>query len=336
MVKSLTDAEVANIMAECRENGELSEYREGSERFIQTPSPLGQGYGRSLQLRPGLNLNILNCEKRQAHLYRIRQHPQPMPLTFSYYLSGRCRVSNDGLKTPHEEVAGKSYLYCLPNTAELEEYPAGHRICRVHIQLSPELIQTFSDRLHELPTDLRHAIEHPKQALLYYPSRITPAQQQVLRQILEWPYQGLTRRLYLEGKVLELLALQFSEFMVGPPNQPKSLKARDVDRIYEARDILIQDAANPPSLSELSRRVQLNERKLSQGFRQVFDTTVFGYLYDHRMEQARQILQAGNLNIQEIAHSVGYTSRSSFVAAFKKKFKLAPSRYLKDNHRATG
>ena len=91
MVKSLTDAEVANIMAECRANGELSEYREGSERFIQTPSPLGQGYGRSLQLRPGLNLNILNCEKRQAHRYKIRQHPQPMPLTFSYYLSGGCR-----------------------------------------------------------------------------------------------------------------------------------------------------------------------------------------------------------------------------------------------------
>ncbi|MEL7316756.1 MAG: AraC family transcriptional regulator, partial [Cyanobacteria bacterium J06559_3] len=151
----------------------------------------------------------------------------------------------------------------------------------------------------------------------------------VLRQILEWPYQGITRQLYLEGKVLELLALYFNEALIGAPDQPKTLKARDVDRIYEARDILIQNATNPPSLAALSRRVHLNESKLSQGFRQVFGTTVFGYLYEHRMEQARQILQIGNLNIQETARCVGYTSRSSFVAAFKKKFQVAPSHYLK-------
>lgn len=329
MAKVLTGAEVHEIIAECRANGEISEYQEGPERFTQAPLPLGRGYGRTLKLRPGLKLSIMNFEKRQAHLYRIRQHPQPMPLTLSYYLSGGCQVNNDGLKASHEEVAGKSYLYCLPNTAELEEYPAEHRICRVHIQVSPELMHAFSDRLHELPTDIRQAIEHPEKALLYCPSRITPTQYHVLRQILEWPYQGLTRQLYLEGKVLELLALHLSEALIGSPDHPKTLKARDVDRVYEARDILIQNAANPPSLAALSRRVHLNEGKLSQGFRQVFDTTVFGYLYDYRMEQARQILQAGNLNVQETARCVGYTSRSSFVAAFKKKFNVAPSRYLK-------
>ncbi|MEM8546346.1 MAG: AraC family transcriptional regulator [Cyanobacteria bacterium P01_H01_bin.119] len=252
-----------------------------------------------------------------------------MPLTFSYYLSGGCRVDNDGLKATQEEVAGKSYLYCVPKTAEIEEYPSGQRICRVRIQVSPKLIQQFSDRIHELPTDLRTAIEHPGQALLYYPSRITPAQQHILRQILEWPYQGLARQFYLEGKALELLALQFSQVVIGQPDTLHPLKARDVDRIYEARDILIHNLTSPPSLSELSQRVHLNESKLSQGFKQIFNTTVFGYLYEHRMEQARQILQTGHLNVQETARRVGYTSRSSFVAAFKKKFKIAPSHYLK-------
>ncbi|MEL6382269.1 MAG: AraC family transcriptional regulator, partial [Cyanobacteria bacterium J06626_18] len=221
MAKVLTGAEVHEIMAECRANGELSEYEEGSETFIRTPLPLGRGYGRNMQLRPGLRLNILDIEKCQAHRYRIRQHPQPMPLTLSYYLSGGCRVNNDGLKMSCEEVAGKSYLYCLPNTAEIEEYPARQRICRVHLQVAPELLHAFSDRRHELPTDVRYAVEHPEKALLYCPSRITPAQQHVLRQILEWPYQGITRQLYLEGKVLELLALYFNEALIGAPDQPK-------------------------------------------------------------------------------------------------------------------
>ena len=186
---------------------------------------------------------------------------------------------------------------------------------------------TLSDRIHELPTEMRTAIEHPERASLYYPTAITPAQQHVLQQIVQWPYQGITRQLYLEGKVLELLALHFEQMLA--PRTYKSLLTRDIDRIYRARDILIQNMAHPPSLSELARQVQLNERKLKEGFHQVFDTTVFGYLHNHRMEQARYLLQTGQLNIQETARWVGYASRSSFVVAFKKKFQAVPSQYLK-------
>ena len=330
MAKLLTGLEISGILAECRANGTLSEYRQGPESFVRAPQSLARGYGRKICLRQGLHLSIMDFQKRQIHQYQIRQHPQPMPLTLNYYLAGGCQVSNDGLKTAYEEVAGKSYLYCVPNTAELEKYPAECRICRIQIKISPELLQGFSDRLHDLPTELKQAIEQPERALFCLPSRITPAQQQVLQQILEWPYHGLTRQLYIEGKVLELLALQFSQFTTGQPDHPSALKPRDLDRIYEARDILIQNLDAPPSLTNLSRQVHLNENKLSQGFRQVFNMTVFGYLHNHRMEQARQLLQTDSLNVQEIACRVGYASRSSFVAAFKKKFNVAPSHYLRE------
>ncbi|ESA33907.1 transcriptional family [Leptolyngbya sp. Heron Island J] len=328
MAKILTGAEVNGIISECRADGSLTEYTEGAESFIQTPPALGQGWGRHIELRPGLTLSVIDITKHQTHVYKIRQHSPSMPLTFNYYLSGGCQINNDGLSS-EEEIAGKSYLYRVPNTAELETYPAGKRICWFQIRVALELIHGFCDRIHELPTALRNTLEHPENTILYHPSRITPAQRQILQQILEWPYQGIARQLYLEGKVLELLALHFNQVIIGSPQRSAPIKARDVDRIYEARDILTQNAINPPSLAELARRVHLNELKLTQGFKQVFDTTVFGYLYNYRMEQACQLLHTGSLNIQEVARSVGYTSRSSFVAAFKKKFKVAPSIYLK-------
>ena len=327
MAKVLTEAEVQEILEECRINGELSEYKAGPEYFVQSPLSLAQGYGRSMQLRPGLILNVTDVAKHHIYLFKIKQHPQPMPLTLSYYLSGGCRVDNDGLKTSHEEVAGKGYLYCLPNTAELENYPAGP-LCRVLIQISPELISTFSDRLHELPTDLKDAIEHPEKALLYRATSITPAQHGILKQILRWPYQGITRQFYLEAKVLELLALHFDQMLTTSSAAP--LPSGDIDRIYQAQSILVQDMTNPPSLLELARRVHLNDRKLKEGFRQVFGTTVFGYLYHYRMQQARKLLQESNMTVQETAKCVGYASRSSFVAAFKKHFKVTPSSYLKE------
>ena len=129
--------------------------------------------------------------------------------------------------------------------------------------------------------------------------------------------------------MLELLALQLNELATETPDSNLCLKGRDLDRIYEARDILIQNAANPTSLSALSRQVHLNEHKLTKGFRQAFENTVFGYLYDYRMQQACRLLQTSSLNIQEIAHNIGYASRSSFDAAFKKRYKMAPSQYFK-------
>ena len=294
MAKTLGGTEINAIMAECRAMGELTEYAAGSEYFGQMPTVLGRGYGRTMELRPGLALDIGDYKKRQTHTYK-GQHQRKMPLILAFYLAGGIRVDNTGLKITQEEVAGKSYFYCLPNTREIEEYPAGQHICTVRIRISPELMPALSDRLHELPSNIRTAIEQPEQALVYYASTITPAQQHILQQILQWPYQGITRQLYLEGKVLELLALHFNQMLTPAAASHKSLLAPDLDRVYQARDILIQNMASPPSLSELAKQVHLNERKLKQGFHPVFNTTVFGYLQDQRMEQAQKLLQTGQI-----------------------------------------
>ena len=327
MANVLTGDEVQEILEECRDNGTVSDYTDGSEQFFELPSQLGQGYWRSFQLRPRLQMTIADLEKRQTHIHKIQQHSQTMPLTLSFYLSGGCSVDNDGLPNPIEEVAGKSYLYCLPNTAEVEHYSAKQRIQRVKFQIFPELMQAFGNCLHQLPTNIRRAIEQPGQEVLHCSSSISPIQQQILQQIFQCPFQGLTQQIYLEAKVLELLALQLEQLNISTPIN--TLPTDDIDRIYHARDILIRNVTKPPSLAELARQVQLNERKLKQGFHQVFNTTVFGYLYNYRMEQAQQLLQTGQLNIQQTARRVGYASRSSFVAAFKKKFQVPPSHFQK-------
>lgn len=317
--------DIVDILNQCRATGDIAEYHEGPEHFCELPSILGRGYYRHIQLRPGLQLELFDVQIRHHYHRHIRQHPQPMPLTLSYYLSGGCQVENTGLQAAQAEIAGKGYLYCLPNTAEVERYSAGQRIIRVQIKLSPEMFLAYGYPIEKLPGDVRRVIEHPEQALLYHPSQISATQRHLLQQILTWPYHGMTRHFYLEAKVLELLALHFDQ-MAGLSAAP-ALAASDIDRIYQARDILTQNMASPPSLSLLAQQVQLNERKLKEGFHQVFSTTVFAYLQHHRMQQAKQLLMAGDTTVQEVAQWVGYASRSSFVAAFKKQFGVAPSHY---------
>ncbi|MGF1540836.1 MAG: helix-turn-helix transcriptional regulator [Pleurocapsa sp.] len=90
---------------------------------------------------------------------------------------------------------------------------------------------------------------------------------------------------------------------------------------------MVNNLDNPPSLSSLARQVNLNEFSLKQGFKQVFDTTVFRYLHQHRLEMARQLLVNSDLNIQIISQQVGFANRSYFAQAFRQKFGVNPKQY---------
>lgn len=93
-------------------------------------------------------------------------------------------------------------------------------------------------------------------------------------------------------------------------------------------NILGDRVQHPPSLVELAHQVGLNDRKLKQGFRAVFGTTVFGYLHEYRMTMAMESLVQGNTNVDLVIRSVGYASRSSFSRAFKQRFGASPRNYL--------
>jgi AraC-like DNA-binding protein len=109
------------------------------------------------------------------------------------------------------------------------------------------------------------------------------------------------------------------------PHTPTRIRQSELDRIHQAKEILLQDIENPPSLLELAHRVGLNDYKLKSLFRQVFGTTVFGYLHQQRMQRAHHLLQTSDLTVTEVANLVGYTSLSAFSTAFKKFYRISPS-----------
>ena len=153
----------------------------------------------------------------------------------------------------------------------------------------------------------------------------TVAMQMAVQQLLHCPFQGITQRLYLESKVWELMALLI-KVLKNCPTQPQTpgLKADDIERPHYASKLLRRQLTHPPSLMELARAVGINDHKLKVGFRQVFGTTVVGYLHEHRMERSRQLLESGDLSVTAAAEAVGFASRGHFAAAFRRKYGVNP------------
>ncbi|MEM9152230.1 MAG: AraC family transcriptional regulator, partial [Cyanobacteria bacterium P01_F01_bin.3] len=209
---------------------------------------------------------------------------------------------------------------------------ADEPIVKVDIGLDSQsaLGQVVADALHDLPSDVRRCLEDCDDNCLYESNAITPAMLSPLKQILHCPFQGKIKQIYLESKCLELVALKLEQLKEIDQRTGLAcpLKPDDVDRIHYAKAILMDNLSDPPTLGELAHRVSLNDYKLKVGFRQVFGTTVFGYLHQHRMEVARQLLAAQRMNVKEVARTVGYASQSRFATAFRKRFGINPKAYL--------
>lgn len=129
---------------------------------------------------------------------------------------------------------------------------------------------------------------------------------------------------------MELITLRFARLLEESDREisKTQLQPDDIDRIHLAKDILTANFDNPPSLTELARQIGLNDCTLKRGFREVFGTTAFGYLHNHRMEQARLLLLENRLNVSEIACKVGFASYNSLSRGFRKKYGITPKQYL--------
>ena len=162
---------------------------------------------------------------------------------------------------------------------------------------------------------------------------ITTNMLRILTDIRNCQFKGGIKKLFLQSKIFELLALQCEQYeRAGSNNGPATLiSTADREKIYYARDLLLNTVQQPPSLQDLSRKSGLNEFKLKTGFKKVFDNTVFGYLNDYRLDQARQLLlQQNNRSLSEIADELGYSSPQHFCNAFRKKFGVSPGKARKN------
>lgn len=199
-----------------------------------------------------------------------------------------------------------------------------HRV--ITVELYPHKIRNFGgDALHtalqRFQTDNIDFSTH----------KISATMKTLLHQMVNCPYHESVRGLYMEGKLLEFLAVYVNEMIYEqetPTRNYSSLSRQDIKSIYEAKNFLDQSFVAPPTLAALSKKICLNEFKLKKGFKELFGQTVHTYIVDKRLELAKQLFEEKHLNVGEAASHIGYANASYFALAFRKKFGVSPSEYL--------
>jgi AraC family transcriptional regulator, transcriptional activator of the genes for pyochelin and ferripyochelin receptors len=294
---------------------------------IVDPDLQSSGYRRSIDLPCGINILIDRYDLSENLVVEAKSGNDLAVLEFSFMVKG----DNSTEIIPAGKNFVNSYFdeYTPDNTFY---WQAGQQILKIDIEVSADFYRSpLVNSLAALPSSFHRYLETDNIKFLEYfqVGQTTPAMQVILNRILDCPFAGLTRQIYLEAKSLELIELRLAptSSIERGSVYPRRLKASDIDRIYHARDILLSHHSRPPSLLELAQKVNLNDYKLKAGFRQIFGTTVFGYLWAYRMERARQLLSCPQLTVQDIAFEVGYTCHGRFSAAFRRRFNSTPTDY---------
>jgi DNA-binding response OmpR family regulator len=130
--------------------------------------------------------------------------------------------------------------------------------------------------------------------------------------------------LAVRRRLQQLEAMATTRALERLPNQGRLDAADFFDR---ACAILEQRLVEPPGLQDLARQVGTNERRLNALFKQRVGLTVFDYLLELRLGQARRLLEASTQQVQQIADSVGYRNAGDFTRAFTRRFGASPRQY---------
>ncbi|MEM9804583.1 MAG: AraC family transcriptional regulator [Cyanobacteria bacterium P01_D01_bin.56] len=317
MVLELSQSAESALWEETEQQFKPVTSADGLETVCKVPPKLGKGHDREVSLQPGVELCIFDRTYQDIAIHiPENQHP----VQFMVYLSGVADSGDFIYQDANLGYVGGSGIQSPVRTI----FPGIQHQVGVVVHVQPHLLARFfctSDS--ELQPTIEALVPGNDRPQQVFSAPTTGDIRTVVQQIINCPFSGVTKRLYLQGKVFELMALQL-EGITSSVHQNRALKPETVARVQQAAAILRSHLETPPCQTTLAQLVGVSDRTLRRGFKQLFGTTVLGYLTEQRLLYAERLLRDTSLSVTEVVHCCGYSNQGHFAATFKRRFGITP------------
>ncbi len=101
--------------------------------------------------------------------------------------------------------------------------------------------------------------------------------------------------------------------------------------VKDIKNMIDTDIYAVESVEQLAREFKISSGHMKNIFKKHTGITIFDYLFEKRMKEAKRLLEHTDLKVYEIAEKLGYKSRAFFSKAFQKSMGFTPSEYRKRN-----
>lgn len=286
------------------------------------PAEVGDASLEMFEPERGLVVALYNFDIRER---LIMEMAELRALSLTFFIDSVCLGTAEGARhtfraTPGElclispTVGRKRALHFMPNSH--------YRFMAVYFREG--LIESLFDDLGlRLPSSILAELNNPAGKILDQRWAWTHVRE-LIDQVLSPPYRGAARRLFVTGKLLELISAYGERLSTVAGS---GLNPRDIARITNARDRLVEDLSKSHSASWLAANCGTNECTLKRGFKQLFGKSIHAYLIEQRLLRAQQLLRDSDAPVSHVALEVGYSCQSHFTTAFRQQFGSTPAAY---------
>lgn len=254
-------------------------------------------------------------------------------IEMNFMLEGSMYHTQGDLFKKCKLLPGYHNLLFNPHSREESELIGSGQFRHVGIHFTIDRALVFFNEFVPQLAYLADKIQKNESFVMHAPSNCLSTKMKYLFDTM-WvqPQIAGLNRLHFESINLELFALACESLLIDSRLQaPGQINKADTERIYYARELLLNRLSDLPTIRELSLLSGLNEFKLKRGFKQLFGKSILSFANEARLDAALTALYKGEKTISEIAYELGYSHPQHFHRAFKQRYGKTPKSILKSN-----
>jgi AraC-like DNA-binding protein len=297
---------------------------DGTAYLFELPPDIGSGFVELFQFADGLAMVVFNCSWKDSHTFNVDDEGRSrMSFTLDLNISMDVGSAVIDADTPAWRIMNNA-----AGVITNETVPAGAKTVWVTLAFLEDYLGRYLSDPGQLNDKFQLQVfrTNPEKSLV----QSFPLDHQlnlITSNIISLNAHDSVYLALAKAKAAELISNALDRLLSQShyeEDSPVKLRAKDREAIRLARDILITNLADPPTIRELCSAVGVNRNKLHYGFKEEFGMSPLQFLEEYRLEQAYIGLRDSDDLIYQIAADVGYTSQSSFSTAFKRRYGLTP------------
>ncbi|MBW1655379.1 helix-turn-helix domain-containing protein [Flavobacterium quisquiliarum] len=301
---------------------------EVKESFIVIPEDIQTGTRYFLKCDEGIIAYYIDVEyKKELHL--IQRNSNPNFVGYYYNLTeGNATVSGPDFMY---NVTKWQYNLSVIDGALSSDYHVtrGSKTFALCIFIRKDIIESFAIKNNIFLPDIDKII-NPKLNTIVRFDRMSDDSLHILDDLRKVKVGGPIFDLYLTGSVHMLIAnylkkIATKRIIIQTVNQ------QDLATIISIQMYLTAHLEDHfPSIKQLANKANMSESKFKSLFTKITGNTPNVYFVENKLLLAKELLEAKELSISQIADKLHFTNNSYFASKFKEYFGLSPKAFVKE------
>ena len=300
---------------------ETLSFRDGYRR-AQIPPSAGEGRLIALHFADDFHVNF-QFYRLNVPLEVIKEHstePNDLVYIVFYQLELPETAWFRGKEVVYDQEGVNIYTQSIDAVLR---WPAGTRRNVVCLRISRRRLQ---DMLGNHDEDYLKEWLRPSNSF-FINEQLTADMRSVIGELQVPPSAASLEQFFYHTRVLQLIYLLMERLQKRTIIPHKNNDPVHIARIFQARALLLNDLAAPPTIALLARHVLLSESQLKHSFREMFGVSVYQYFQRMRLEKARLLLADNSKTVKEVAYEMGFTNTGHFSRLFERTFHVKPKRF---------